>query len=50
MRPTHTRTTESVNQDPIIVAAKSLGIATVGKTKEELATEILAKIAGWLRT
>jgi len=27
-------------QDPIIVAAKSLGINTLGKTKQELATEI----------
>jgi sec-independent protein translocase protein TatA len=42
---TPTRTTESVTQDPIIVAAKSLGIATEGKTKEELATEIVTKTA-----
>jgi TatA/E family protein of Tat protein translocase len=28
-------------QDPVIIAAKSLGINTVGKTKEELATEIV---------
>jgi sec-independent protein translocase protein TatA len=28
-------------QDPIITAAKSLGINTVGKTKEELALEIV---------
>ncbi len=27
-------------QDPIIIAAKSLGINTLGKTKQELATEI----------
>ncbi len=27
-------------QDPIIVAAKSLGITTLGKTRQELATEI----------
>ena len=27
-------------QDPIIVAAKSLGINTLGKTKQELASEI----------
>jgi sec-independent protein translocase protein TatA len=32
-------------QDPIITAAKSLGIDTLGKTKEELATEIVAKTA-----
>ena len=37
---TPTKTTESVAQDPIIVAAKSLGITTEGKTKEELAGEI----------
>jgi sec-independent protein translocase protein TatA len=37
---TPARTTESVAQEPIIVAAKSLGIATEGKTKEELAKEI----------
>lgn len=28
-------------QDPVIIAAKSLGINTVGKTKQELATEII---------
>jgi len=27
-------------QDPLIIAAKSLGINTLGKTKQELATEI----------
>lgn len=27
-------------QDPVIIAAKSLGINTLGKTKQELATEI----------
>jgi hypothetical protein len=27
-------------QDPVITAAKSLGINTLGKTKQELATEI----------
>lgn len=31
---------ETVSQDPLIVAAKSLGITTEGKTKEELAKEI----------
>ncbi|MGA2461148.1 MAG: twin-arginine translocase TatA/TatE family subunit [Candidatus Bathyarchaeia archaeon] len=30
----------STQQDPLIVAAKSLGITTEGKTKEELANEI----------
>ena len=29
--------------DPVIVAAKSLGIITVGKTKEELAKEIIGR-------
>ena len=28
-------------QDPIIIAAKSLGVNTLGKTKQELATEIV---------
>jgi sec-independent protein translocase protein TatA len=42
---TPTGTTENVTQAPIIVAAKSLGIATEGKTKEELAAEIVAKTA-----
>ena len=37
---TPAKTTESVTQEPIIVAAKSLGITTEGKTKEELAKEI----------
>lgn len=32
--PTH------LPQDPLIIAAKSLGINTLGKTKQELATEI----------
>ena len=36
-------TTESIPQDPIIVAAKSLGIVTEGKTKEAIAKEIAAK-------
>ena len=34
-------TTENASQDPIIVAAKSLGITTEGKTKDELAKEIV---------
>lgn len=29
-------------QDPIVIAAKSLGISTQGKTKEELAREIVS--------
>jgi sec-independent protein translocase protein TatA len=36
-RPTNTQTP----QDPILIAAKSLGISTEGKTKEELAKEIV---------
>ncbi len=32
-------------QDPVIIAAKSLGINTLGKTKQELAIEIVAKTA-----
>jgi len=32
--------TESSTGDPLIVAAKSLGISTEGKTKEEIAKEI----------
>jgi sec-independent protein translocase protein TatA len=32
-------------QDPLVVAAKSLGISTEGKTKEELAREIVARTA-----
>lgn len=32
--------TASTQQDPLIVAAKSLGITTEGKNKEELASEI----------
>lgn len=32
--------TTELPQDPIIIAAKSLGINTLGKTKQELATEI----------
>jgi len=43
--PTSTReigqqATTQPPQDPIIIAAKSLGINTLGKTKQELATEI----------
>jgi len=35
--------TNEVSQDPIITAAKSLGISTVGKTKPELSREILER-------
>jgi len=37
---TSTGTSENVAQDPLIVAAKSLGITTEGKTKEDIAKEI----------
>jgi sec-independent protein translocase protein TatA len=40
--PTTTSTTES-EQDPLLVAAKSLGITTEGKTKEQIAKEIADK-------
>lgn len=38
-------TASNVNapEDPIIVAAKSLGITTEGKTKEDIAKEITAR-------
>lgn len=32
-------------QDPLVIAAKSLGISTEGKTKEELAKEIVGRTA-----
>jgi sec-independent protein translocase protein TatA len=32
-------------QDPIVIAAKSIGIDTEGKTKEELAREIISRTA-----
>ena len=38
--PTTTSTTEQPTSDPLITAAKSLGIATEGKTKEDIAKEI----------
>jgi hypothetical protein len=34
---------DQLPQDPIIVAAKSLGISTEGKTKVDLSQEILQK-------
>jgi sec-independent protein translocase protein TatA len=38
--PAPMTSTVSPQQDPLIVAAKSLGVVTEGKTKEELAREI----------
>ena len=38
--PTSTPPSTSSTVDPLIVAAKSLGITTEGKTKEEIAKEI----------
>jgi sec-independent protein translocase protein TatA len=38
-------TAENIPQDPLIVAAKSLGIVTEGKTKEAIAKEIAARSA-----
>ena len=38
--PTAPTTSETGSTDPLIVAAKSLGISTEGKTKEEIAKEI----------
>jgi sec-independent protein translocase protein TatA len=38
-----TPTTTETEQDPLLVAAKSLGIATEGKTKEQIAKEIADK-------
>jgi sec-independent protein translocase protein TatA len=42
--PTQSPTTQTP-QDPILVAAKSIGMKTEGKTQEELAREILGKTA-----
>ena len=38
-----TSTTKETEQDPLLVAAKSLGITTEGKTKEQIAKEIADK-------
>lgn len=39
--PTSTTTMEKQNgQDPLLVAAKSVGVSTEGKTKEQIAKEI----------
>ena len=38
-------TTSETTSDPLIVAAKSLGITTEGKTKEQIAKEIADKSA-----
>jgi len=41
--PTTTSTSTGTEQDPLLVAAKSLGITTEGKTKEQIAKEIADK-------
>ncbi|MGA2790408.1 MAG: twin-arginine translocase TatA/TatE family subunit [Candidatus Bathyarchaeia archaeon] len=43
--PTATTTTIEASADPLIVAGKSLGIVTEGKTKEEIAKEIADRSA-----
>ncbi len=42
---TNAGTSENVAQDPLIVAAKSIGITTEGKTREALAKEIAERTA-----
>lgn len=42
---TTTSPTTDTTTDPLIVAAKNLGISTEGKTKEEIAKEIAEKTA-----
>jgi sec-independent protein translocase protein TatA len=37
--------TAKTKQDPVLIAAKSLGITTEGKTKEQLASEIVSRTA-----
>lgn len=41
--PTGTQTAAKTTKDPVLIAAKSLGITTEGKTKEELAKEIVSR-------
>lgn len=41
--PGGTASTSQPSTDPLLVAAKNLGIATEGKTKEEIAREIADK-------
>ena len=41
--PTSTSTSTPSATDPLIIAAKSLGITTEGKTKEEIAKEIAGR-------
>lgn len=43
--PTVSASTPESPTDPLIVAAKSLGISTEGKTKEQIAKEIADKSA-----
>jgi sec-independent protein translocase protein TatA len=43
--PTAPVQTQQIKQDPIVIAAKSLGISTEGKTKEELVKEITDRTA-----
>ena len=43
--PTATTPTTEASADPLIVAGKSLGIITEGKTKEEIAKEIADRSA-----
>jgi len=38
-----TSTTKETEQDPLLLAAKSIGITTEGKTKEQIAKEIADK-------
>jgi sec-independent protein translocase protein TatA len=43
LAPSGSTAVAPTSTDPVIVAAKSLGIITEGKTKEELAKEILGR-------
>jgi sec-independent protein translocase protein TatA len=40
---TGAQTATKTTQDPVLIAAKSLGITTEGKTKEELVKEIVSR-------